>query len=135
MGIVDEILSNNGGQLAAALTKKAGFSAGEAQRFLPLGIGRVVEVVKAGGADVGTLLSGGGAASLLARVDAGSLASASGIEAAKATSGLQALLPLLLSALRDKAGSAEGIAALLGGGSGAGATGAVGNLAGKLFKR
>jgi len=132
MGIVDEILSDKGSQLSGALTEKAGFSAGEAQSFLPAAVGKVFEAVGGGGIDVGALLKGGDASSLLSKIDVGNLASQSGVDASKATSGLQALLPLLMSALKDKAGGAAGIASLLGGGS---ATGAIGSLAGKLFNR
>ena len=77
-------------------------------------------------------LGAGGIQSLLPRIDLGSLASESGVEASKASSGLQAMLLLLLSALQDKAGGTEGILSLLGGGSEAGA---LGGLAGKLFNR
>lgn len=132
MGIVDEILEERGSEFAGALVEKAGFGAQEAQSFLPPALSQVIEAVGGGGVDVAALLGGGDPQSLLAKIDLGGLASASGVDASKASSGLQALLPLLLSALQAKAGGAEGILSLLGGGS---AGGALGSLAGKLFNR
>jgi len=135
MGILDEILEDKGSELSGALVEKAGFSGEEAQSFLPPAVGKVLEAVGGGGVDIGALMGAGGIQSLLAKIDLGSLASESGVEASKASSGLQAMLPLLMSALRDKAGGAEGILSLLGGGSAGGALGAVRGLAGKLFGR
>jgi hypothetical protein len=135
VGIVDEILSDQGSQLAGALTEQAGFNSGEAQSFLPAAVGKVLEAVGGGGFDLSAALGGGDVSSLLSKLDVGTLASETGIETAKATTGLQALIPLLISVLQDKAGGAEAILSLVGGGSGQGALGAVGSLAGKLFNR
>ena len=134
MGIVDELISSQGGALLESLTGQAGFSAQQAEKFLPAATEQVVGQVKGGGFDLTSLLGGDGVASLISKLDIASLASQAGIGEALASSGLQSLVPVLLSALKGKAGGAEGILSLLGGDDAGGALGAVGKLAGGLFK-
>jgi hypothetical protein len=134
MGLLEDILGDKGSELTGSLVDNAGFSAEQAQDFLPPAVGQVLEAVGGGGVDFGELLDGGGISALLSKIDLGALASQTGVDAAKAGTGLQALVPLVVSALQDKAGGADGILSLLGGGK-SGALGALGGLAGKLFKR
>jgi len=131
MGILDELVNENGASLVRSLTG-AGLSSDEAERMLPEATGRVVDAASSGGLDFGSLLGGGAdVGKLLSKIDLSALASATGIEEAKVRRGLEALIPVVISLLHDKAGGADGIGALLGGDSGG--LGAVGKLAGKLF--
>jgi hypothetical protein len=134
MGIVDELISSQGSELLASLTGQAGLSAQQAEKFLPAATEQVVSQVKGGGFDLASLLGGDGIGSLISKLDIASLASQVGIPESLASGGLQALVPVLLSALQGKAGGAEGILSLLGGDDAGGALGAVGKLAGGLFK-
>lgn len=81
------------------------------------------------------MLGGDGVAALISKLDIGSLASQTGVDSAQASTGLQSLIPVLLSALQGKAGGAEGILSLLGGDKAGGALGSIGKLAGGFFKR
>ena len=134
MGLVDELLSGNKSELLQGLTEKAGFTADEATKFLPPAAEQVVAQVKGGGFDLSSLLGGGGVSSLISNLDIGALAANVGIEESKVTAGLQTVVPLLLSALQNKAGGASGVLSLLGGDTGGGASGALGKLGG-LFKK
>jgi hypothetical protein len=130
MGIVEDLLSDKGGEFVGALVDKADFSAEQAQGFAPAALSALTGALGGGGLDIGSLLGGADLGALLSKIDLGSLASQTGVDSGKAESGLQVLVPLVLSALQGKAGGADGIASLLGGSD---ALGAAGKLAGKLF--
>jgi hypothetical protein len=125
MSVVDEILGDKGSELTSALLG-VGLNSDEASSFLPPAAGKVLELITGGDLDVFSLLS---------KIDRGSLAAESGVSADKVSSGLQALVPVLLSVLQDKAGGVEGILSLLGGGDKVSSPGALGRLAGKFFNR
>lgn len=133
MGLVDELLSAKSSELIRGLTEKAGFSADEATKFIPPAAEQVVDQVKGGGLDIGALLAGQDLSSLISKLDLGALASQVGIDESKVSAGLQTLVPMLLSALQDKAGGASGLLSLLGGDGGGDVAGALGKLGG-LFK-
>ncbi len=136
MEFLEQILKDQTGPLVEKLTGALGFSPDQAGSFVPAAIQRVVEALQGGGLDLGSLLGGGDASDLVSKVDASALAESAGIEPARATEGLQVLVPDLLGALQEKAGGAAGLASLLGGGGEAGGLlGKVGGLAGGLFKK
>jgi hypothetical protein len=130
MGLLEDILNKRGDELTGALTQGAGFDAGQAAGFLPPALEGMLGAVSGGGLDLGALLGGADASSWLEKIDLAQLASAAGIGEGKAESGIQALIPVVLSVLKDEGGGAAGILSALGGSD---AGGALGKLAGKLF--
>jgi len=132
--MVQQLIKERGPELAQNLVSKAGFSSEEARGFLPVAAEKLMAALQGGGLDFGELLGGGGVESLLSKLNAGEIAADSGIDEAKATAGLGALVPNLLSALKEQTGGAEGLLSALGGGKSDGLLGAAGGLAGKLFR-
>jgi hypothetical protein len=132
MEFVQRLLESRGEDLVQKLVGQAGFGAEQARSFLPAAVQALVGALQGGGLDLGALLGGGSAASLLSRVDVGEVARASGVEETQARSGLETLAPSLLSELKE-AGGADLLSKLGGEGAG-GLAGAVGGLAGKLFR-
>jgi hypothetical protein len=133
MDLVDQLLGDRAGDAIQGLVGQAGFSPEQAEGFLPVAVQKVVEALQGGDLDLGSLL-GGGASSLLSRLNAGEIAAAAGVDEARASAGLESLLPLLLSALGEQSGGLEGVLASLGGDKAGGLLGAAKGLAGKLFK-
>ncbi len=137
-----ELLKDNGSDLIAAITQGSNLNTSQAESLLPPALDQITDSVKAGdsGFDLGSLLGGGegAASSLLAGLDIGKIASAAGLDEAQVQAGLASLIPTVLSLLGDKAGGAQGLLSMLGGGDSdggsAGGLGALGSMAGKLFK-
>jgi hypothetical protein len=124
---ITKLIQQHGPALTQILTSKAGFTAPQAQTFLPLIIGKVMEVVKGGGFDVKSLIGGTGASAIIGKLGIGDIAKKAGIDEAKATAGAQAVVPKLIESVQKSGG----LESLLGG-----ATGGAGDLmkkAGKLF--
>ena len=134
--MIEAILREHGGELLGALQGAGGLSTDQAERLLPPAIAGLGGALSSGDVDVRSLLGGGDVSSLLARLDVDSIAAQAGIEEGEARGGLRALIPVALSLLGDKAGGAEGLLSMLGGGSQGGVSGALGaatGLAGRLF--
>ncbi len=131
MDIVKQFLSGRGSELVSMLTQQLGFAPDQAQRFVPAAAQRVLDLVKGGGLDVGKLLSGD-AQAVVEQVDTSALATEAGVDEARASQGLAAVVPALSDTLKEKAGGAAGVLALLGGGD---AAGGLGKLAGSFLKR
>ena len=102
------------GDAIQGLVGQAGFSTEQAQGFLPVVIQKVVELVQGGGLDLGALLGDGGS-SLLSRLNAGEIATQTGVAESQASSGIEALVPVLLGALSSRSGGVEGLLSSLGG--------------------
>ena len=132
MDLVEQLLGDGVGDAIQGLVGQAGFSPEQAQGFLPVVIQKVLEAVQGGGLDLGALL--GDASSLLSRLNAGEIATETGVAETQASAGLEALVPVLLSALSSKSGGLEGLLSGLGGGEAGDLLGAAKGLAGKLFK-
>lgn len=112
MNILDGIIKSNSGELVSLLTAK-GFNLDQAKQFLPAAAEQVMKSVPQEG--IASLLSGSGAsvvAGLMQKIDVGALASAAGINADMATTGLKALLPKIVQLLGN---NGAGLGALLGG--------------------
>lgn len=138
MDFLQDILREKGGDLAAGLVEKAGFSTEQARSFLPEAASSVFDVAKAKAGDLDLSDLAGSTESLVGGVDVGALAQKVGIDSSKASSGLQALVPMLLSALGQKAGGLSQLSSLLGGegiGKALGGATDIGGMAGKLFNR
>lgn len=136
MDFLKDILEEKGAELAGGLVSKLGFQPEQAQAFVPEAAASVFDVVKdkAGDLDFSDLASTTG--SLVDGVDVGALAAKVGIDSSQVTSGLGAIVPILLSALQEKAGGLSGLTSMLGGGGlgkALGAVGGIGGVAGKLF--
>lgn len=136
MDFLKQILSDKGAELAAGIVDKVGLSAEQAEAFVPEAAQSAFDVFKDKADDLDLSDLGGTASSLIKDIDVGGLANKVGIDAGQAASGLDNLLPGLLSALNDKAGALGGLQSVVGmlkGGGVADALGNVGGLAGKLF--
>lgn len=117
--ILQQLLGDKASQWTQTLTEQAGFSGEEAQSFLPAALDKVCGVFQQGDLDFD-------ASSLLGKLDPSGLGSALGIGGEKATTGLRALLPDVLSSIQDKF-DPDSLQSLLGGEAG-GLLGKVGKL-------
>lgn len=135
MDPIQDLLKEKGGSLIGGLVSQAGFSYSQAQSFVPAAVAKIVDLLKGGGLDIGSLLSGGGVSSLISKLDIGSLASQAGVDETAATKGLESLVPSVVSSLQDKAGGAAGVLSMLGGGTSPGVLEGAGNLADKFLNR
>ena len=133
MDLVQQLLGDRAGDAIQGLVGQAGFSQEQAQGFLPVALQKVVETLQGGGLDLGGLLGEGGS-SLLSRLNPGEIAAETGVDEARASAGLETLVPMLLSALSGQSGGLEGVLSGLGGQKAGGLLGAAKGLAGKLFK-
>ncbi|MGH0034528.1 MAG: hypothetical protein ACQGVK_05835 [Myxococcota bacterium] len=132
--MIEGLLKQHSAELVGALAGQSELDEGEAKALVPPALSGIGEALGGGGIDLAGLLGGqGGAGELLGRLDVGGIAAAAGLGEDRARSGLESLIPIVLSLLGDKAGGAEGLASLLGGAGGSDAMGAIGGLAGKLF--
>ncbi len=112
MNILNGIIKSHSGELSSLLVDK-GFNLEQVKQFLPAAAEQVMKVAPQEG--ISGLLSGSGAsvvAGLMQKIDVGALASAAGINAEMATTGLNALLPKIVQLLGNDGG---GLGALLGG--------------------
>ena len=136
--MLEDLLKEHGADLLSAMTSGSELDAGQAEQLLPPALSGIGDAVTGGGLDLGDLLGGGEGAvgALLSKLDLGQIAGAAGLSEGQTQSGLQSLLPVVLSLLGDKAGGAEGLLSMLGGVSSGGSEGGLGALvgaAGKLF--
>jgi len=135
MDIVKQLLADQAGPLVEKLTGQLGFSAEQAQGFVPAAVTQLIEVVKGGGIDLAGLLGGGDPSALVDQVDTGALAQAAGVDATKAKQGLQSIAPSILEKLGESAGGAQGLLSMLGGEGAGGLLGKASGLATGLFKK
>lgn len=137
--MLDQLLKEHGGEMIAAMTQGSDLDAAQAESLLPPALGQITDLVKGGGGgiDLTDLLGGGSGAvsALLGNLDIEKIANAAGLDQSQTEGGLASLIPVVMSLLGDKAGGAEGLMSMLGGGgSSGGGLDALGGLAGKLFK-
>jgi len=137
--MLDQLLKEHGGEMIAAMTQGSDLDAAQAESLLPPALGQITDLVKGGGGgiDLTDLLGGGSGAvsALLGNLDIAKIANAAGLDQSQTEGGLASLIPVVMSLLGDKAGGAEGLMSMLGGGgSSGGGLDALGGLAGKLFK-
>lgn len=128
MSILNDLMSEHGPALLSSLTD-SGFSAEQAQAFLPEAASSMSDALSDGG--VASMLGGGDesgiASEVIGKIDIEGLAAKMGMDATMAESGLSALVPKVLSLLGSQSG---GLSGLLGGGAGG-----LAGLAGKLFNK
>lgn len=127
--MIEALLGGKLTDLTAALTEQSGFSAGEAESFIPEAAKGFLSTFqeKSEGLDLTDL--SGSAATLLQSFDIAGLAEKVGISSEQAQSGITAIMPMLMSLAeqhQDKLGMLSG---LLGGQGGLG--GMLGGLFGK----
>ena len=132
MELIQNLLKEHGGELVSTLVGESGFGQAQAEKLVPAVGSQLGDALGGGGLDLGALLGGGDLGSLISKFDLGALAGAAGTDEATAQSGLQAILPKLMSLLGDGAGGAAGLASMLG--DKGGLLGAAGKLAGSFFK-
>lgn len=120
--IVTEALAERGGVWIGKLASQFGFTAAQAEGLVPAALERIAALLQNGTLDVSSGLDAG---SVLSNLNVGELAGKVGIEADKAAEGLEGVLPEVVSTIQEKAGGAEGLLSMLGGGG-------IGGAAGKL---
>ena len=134
--MLETLLKEHGGELLSSMTSGTGLDTSQAESLLPPALSGIGEALSGGGLDLGALLGGGqtGVSDLLGKLDIGQIAGAAGLDEGQAKTGLASLIPAVLSLLGNKAGGADGLMSMLGGGDAkSGALGALGGIAGKLF--
>ena len=133
--MIEALLKEHGAELLSSLTGAGGLDAGQAKNLLPPAISGIGEAISGGGLDLSDLLGGGSGAvsALLGKLNVGEIAGAAGLDESQTQTGLASLIPAAVALLGDKAGGAEGLMSLLGGGEKSGALGALRGIAGKLF--
>jgi hypothetical protein len=129
--LIEQILSLKGGNWTSLLTDKLGFSMEQATAFVPNSLKQVFKVFEKGKLDLGSLLGGGGVSKLMEQVNLDKIAKKSGVEPDKAREGLEQLMPDMLATVKDKAGDADGLLAMLG--NQGDVLGKARDIAGKLF--
>ncbi len=137
MELMQNIMADKATDLLGALTGKAGYTTEQADRFLPeagTAVGSALSA-QASELDLADPASASNIGAVLNSVDVASLANRTGVSAEQSVAGLNALLPMLLGFLGERAGGASGLLALLGSGKSiGGALGGVKDVAGRLFK-
>jgi len=132
MEIIKNLISEHGSTLMSTLTE-SGFTADQAQQFLPEAAQGMSDAISGGG--ISELLGGGDAGDMVStimdKIDIESIASKVGIDSSLASSGLTALIPKVLAMMNTEGG---GVSSLLGG-EGGGISGSVAGMAGKLFNK
>jgi len=132
MEILKNLISEHGSSLMSTLTE-SGFTADQAQQFLPEAAQGMSDAISGGG--ISELLSGGDegglASTIMSKIDVEGIASRVGIDPSLASNGLTALIPKVLAMINSEGG---GLSSLLGSGGGGGIAGVAGMM-GKLFNR
>lgn len=126
MDIIKELISSQGGKLVEQLTQ-SGFSAEQADQFIPEASNSIIDAIKDKG--VGAIADGS-ASSLMDSININGLASKLGIESGLAQNGMQSILPIVLSFLQNKSGGLSGVLSMLGGKD----AGGLANMAKGFFK-
>jgi hypothetical protein len=136
MEFIQNILTDKAGDLLGALTGDAGYTADQADTFLPEAGSAVGEAVvsQATKLDLADLASASNIGAVLGAVDVSGLANKTGVSAEQSTAGLKALIPMLLGFIGQRSQGAGGLMSLLGGGKGSGALDGLKGMAGKLFR-
>jgi len=129
MELLKNLISEHGPSLMSTLTE-SGFSADQAQQFLPEATQGISDAISGGG--ITELLSGGDeggmASTIMSKIDIESIASKVGIDSSLASNGLTALIPKVLALMNTEGG---GLSSLLGGGG----IGRIAGMVGKLFNK
>jgi len=129
MEILKKLISEHGPSLMSTLTE-SGFTAGQAQQFLPEAAQGINDAISGGG--ISGLLSGGDEggimSTIISKIDIESIASNVGIDSTLVSNGLTALIPKVLALVNAEGG---GLSSLLGGGG----IGDIAGMAGKLFSK
>ena len=130
MEMIKNLINEHGASLVSTLTE-SGFTAEQAQQFLPEAAQGISDAVGTGG--VSGLLSGSGegddmASTIMSNIDIESIAAKVGIDSSMASDGLTALIPQALAMINSEGG---GLSSLLGGEG----VGKVVGMVGKLFNK
>ncbi|MBT8335201.1 MAG: DUF937 domain-containing protein [Gemmatimonadetes bacterium] len=132
MNFLKNLLGDSASGLVSSLVSKAGFTADEAQAFVPEATTSVVGAVKTTG-DIDLSNLGAAAQKVMGDIDVPALAKRAGIGPDQAQGGLTAIVPTLLQIIQEKAGGAGGLMSMLGGVTqgGGGMLGGLGKMLGK----
>jgi len=110
MDLIQNFMDKESGSIISELISR-GFSAEQANRFLPEALATLVQSLKAADfADLFGSASSGGLARLLDSVDITGLASRTGVDSSNAKTGLNAVIPRLIAFVKDN----QGLSGLLG---------------------
>lgn len=117
MDILKELISSKGAGLMTELAGK-GFSAEQAEKFIPEAGSRIMDALP--GLDLGSLLKSDTStqiSSVIGNIDIAALAGKLGLDAGLAQGGLEKLIPIAMSFLKDNE-AAAGLLGMLGGKAG-----------------
>jgi len=132
MEILKNLISEHGSTLISTLSE-SGFTADQAQQFLPEAVQGISDAIDGGG--ISELLGGddaaGIASTILSKIDAESIASKVGIDSSLVSNGLTAVIPKILALINPEGG---GLSSLLGS-EGAGGIGRIAGMIGKFFNK
>ncbi len=132
MEILKDLLMNNSSELVNTLSE-SGFSAEQAQEFIPEAAQGVQQALSDGGGDLLSMLGGGDTegivSTLLEKVDIAGIASRLGLDESMVNTGLETLLPRALEIMNEQG---SGLSSLLGGEGGV--LGGIAKLGSKFFK-
>ena len=129
MDIISNLISEHGSSFVSTLAE-SGFTAEQAQQFLPEAAQGMSDAIDVGG--ISELLSGGDegdvVSTIMSNIDIEGIASKVGIDASLASNGLTALIPKVLAMVNAEGG---GLSSLLSGGG----VGDIAGMAGRLFNK
>lgn len=103
INLIQQVLGDKAGPMLDQL-QKAGLNGAQAQQFLNASGEQTLDLLKgqAAKADLASLAQPNMLSALLGKIDVNALASKAGIDGGLAAKGLQAILPMLVSALSSK---------------------------------
>lgn len=131
--MIQAILGDKFKDLTSALTSQSGFSAGQAEAFIPEAAKGFLTTLQENGQGLDLSDISNSASTLLQSFDINSLAEKVGISAEQAQSGIAAVMPILMSFAEQHQDKIESLSSMLGGNSAL--SGILGSLGGKLFGR
>ena len=97
--IIDKLLQENAADWQGILESKLGFGVEQAQKFVPALMGGLGEAFSSRGFDLGSLVGGFEASSLLEKIDLDKLAQESGATVTQVVQGIETLAPKLTEAV------------------------------------
>lgn len=113
MTILLQTLRNDRSRYLTRRLLDAGFTNSEVASFLSPALGWIVECLRRCGSELVVQLETGDLSPLVRLVDVVSLAKEAGIPQTQARSGVDAILPEVISFLRERAGGTRGIPSLI----------------------
>ncbi len=107
MDLLQALLNDKRADLMEPLFEQAGFTRAQARSFLSPALAEIVEGLRRAEVPIEAMLAEGDLSALIGRIDVTSVANQAGVLDRLARSGLRAILPEVLSFLRERAGGRD----------------------------